>query len=47
MVEVMVTFANGHKRGGEVVSWCVLVVKWSLSQPVGEGIDAEGRLLKK
>jgi hypothetical protein len=47
MMEVVVTLADGDERGDPVVLRGVLVVEGSLTEPVGERVDAEGRLRVK
>ena len=44
VVEVVVAFADGGESGDEVVTRGVLVVEGRLAEPVGERVDAEGRL---
>ena len=40
----MVTLSDGDEGGDHVIAGCVLVVERSLTEPVSEGIDTEGRL---
>lgn len=47
VVEVVVTLTDGNERGDEVVSWGHLVVEASLTEPVGQGVDTEGRVVNK
>lgn len=44
VVEVVVAFTNGNERSDEVVAGSVLVIKGSLSKPVGQRVDTESRL---
>ncbi len=44
VVEVVVTLADRDKGRNHVVARCVLVVEGRLSEPVREGVNAEGRL---
>jgi len=46
VVEVVVTFTNGDESGGKVVAGCMLIIERSLAEPVGERVNAEGRLFK-
>lgn len=46
-MEVVVAFSKGDKSGDIVVTRRVSVVKGLVSEPVGEGVDAEGSLLNK
>ena len=41
VVEVVVTLADGDKSSDEMVSWSVLVVERSLTEPVRKGVDTE------
>jgi len=45
VVEVVVTFSYGNESGNPVVLGRVLVVEGSVSEPVGERVDAEGRVV--
>ena len=47
VVEVVVALSDGAERGNEVVSRCVLVVERSITEPMSEGIYAEGRVVNK
>lgn len=47
VVEVVVTFSDGDKGGEPVVLRGVLVVEGSLSEPVSERVDAEGRVVNE
>ena len=44
VVEIVITLSDSDKCGNHMVAGCVLVVERSLTEPVGEGIDTEGRL---
>lgn len=44
MVEVVVSLSHGDESCDEVILGSVLVVVRSLSDPVSERVDAEGRL---
>jgi len=45
VVEVVVAFSDGAEGGEEVVAGSVLVVKRLVTEPVGERVDTEGRLV--
>jgi len=45
MVEVVVSLADGNKRSDEMVTGSVLVIERSLSEPVSERVDTEGRVV--
>ena len=47
MVEIMITFANGYQRRCEMVSWGVLVIERSFTQPMSKRVDTERRLYIK
>lgn len=47
VVEVVVALAQGDEGGDEVVTGRVAIVEGLVSEPVGEGVDAEGGLLDK
>lgn len=44
MVEIMITLSNGDKGRDHVIAGCVFVIERSFTEPMGEGIDTEGRL---
>ena|SRR5258708_32921336 len=44
MVEVVVAFTNGYKGSEHMISWSVLVIKRSITQPVGKRVYTEGGL---
>ena len=44
VMEIVVTFANGDERCGEVIPGSVLVIERCSSKPVGEGINTESGL---
>ena len=44
VVEVVVSLANSDQSSDEVVLWRVLVVERTLTEPVREGVHAEGGL---
>ena len=46
VMEIVVAFPDGNQCRDQVVARCVFVVKWCLSQPVRERVDAECRLLQ-
>lgn len=43
-MEVVVAFTNGNKGSDDMVARGVLVIKRSVSKPVSERVDTEGRL---
>lgn len=45
VVEVVIALAEGHERRDPVIARGVAVVKGLVAEPVGEGVDAERRLL--
>jgi len=47
VVEVVVTLSDGAKSGEEVVARRVLVVEWLVFEPVGQRVDAKGRVVDK
>jgi hypothetical protein len=47
VVEVVVSLADRNECGDDVVSGSVLVIERSLSKPVSERVDAEGRVVHK
>ena len=44
-MEVVVTFAEGHESGEDVITRGIAVIEGLVAEPVGEGVDAEGGLL--
>jgi hypothetical protein len=44
MVEIVITFTDGHECSSEVVAWCMLVIKWCFAEPVRKRVDAESGL---
>ena len=44
MVEIMIPLSYCDKRGEDMITGRVLIVKWSITQPVRKGIDAESAL---
>ena len=46
VVEVVVTLTDGNERSDEVITGSVLVVEGGLTEPVGQGVNAEGRLVE-
>lgn len=44
VMEIMITLSNGDKGRDHVIAGCVFVIERSFTEPVGEGIDTEGRL---
>jgi len=47
VMEVMITFTNGHESGDDVVARCMLVIKWRIPKPMSEGIDAESAMVNE
>lgn len=47
MVKVVVSFSVGDQSGDEVILRGVLVIEGSLSEPVGQRVDTEGRLNRR
>ena len=47
VMEVMVTLSKGDKRGENVITRSMLIVKGSFTEPVSERVDTEGRLSTK
>jgi hypothetical protein len=45
VMEVVVAFTEGDESGNDVITGRVAVIKWLVTEPVGERIDAEGGLL--
>jgi hypothetical protein len=45
VVEVVVTFTKSDKSSDNVVTGGVAVVEWLVTEPMGQGVDAEGGLL--
>jgi hypothetical protein len=45
VVEIVVTFANRHKRRHQVVSRSMLIIKRRFTKPVSERVDAKRRLV--
>lgn len=44
VMEVVVSLANCHERGNHVVPGSVLVIEWSLAEPMRQRVDTERRL---
>ena len=44
VVEIVVTLSDGDEGGDHVIAGCMLVVKRSLTEPVSQRVDTEGRL---
>jgi len=44
VMEIMVTLSEGDKRGEHVIARSVLIVEGSLTKPMSERVDTEGRL---
>ena len=44
MVEIVIALPDGDEGREHVITGCVLVIERSLTEPVSEGIDTEGRL---
>ena len=47
MMKVVVAFADSNESGEDVVARSVLVIEGSISEPVSERVDTEGRLDSK
>lgn len=47
VVEVVVALAEGHESGDDVITGRVAVVERLVTEPVSQGVDAEGGLLDK
>lgn len=47
VVEVVVSLTKGDKGGDDVVTRAVAVVEWLVTEPVSQGVDAEGGLLNE
>ena len=47
MVEIVITFADGYQRRCEMVSWGVLVIERSFTQPMSKRVNTERRLYVK
>jgi len=47
VVEVVVTFSDGDERGDKVITRGVLVVERSVTEPMGEGVYAERRVVNE
>lgn len=45
VVEVVVTLSESNEGGNDVIPWAVTVIEWLITEPVSEGVDAEGSLL--
>lgn len=43
----MVAFTEGGESSDDVITRGIAVVEWLVTEPVGEGVDAEGRLLNE
>jgi hypothetical protein len=46
MVEVVISFTDGAESGDEMITRGMFVVKRSFTEPMSEGVDAEGGLAK-
>ena len=44
VVEIVVTLSDGDKGSYHMISGCMLVIEWSLTKPMSERVDTEGRL---
>lgn len=44
VVEIVIALPDGDEGREHVITGCVLVIERSLTEPVSEGIDTEGRL---
>jgi len=47
VVEVVVTFSQSDESSNDVVTGRVTVVEWLVTEPVSQGVDAEGSLLNE
>ena len=45
VVEVVVTFTESSQGSDDVITGRVAIVKWLVTEPVSQGVDAEGSLL--
>ena len=43
----MVTFSESDESGDNVITGGVAVIEWLITEPVGQGVDAEGGLLNE
>lgn len=41
MMEVVISFANGHQCSDDIIPWTVFVVKRTVAEVMGEGVDRE------
>jgi hypothetical protein len=44
VVEIVIPLPNSDESGDNMIAGCVLVIKRSLTEPMSERVDTEGRL---